>query len=40
MNRRFQEGFEKGLENISYLLSKKRGTKVEQKVFERIGLVK
>jgi uncharacterized protein Veg len=40
MNNRFQEGFEKGIEDIKSSLTKKNGTKVEQKVFERIGRLK
>jgi hypothetical protein len=40
MNNRFQEGFEKGLETISSSLTKKGGTKIEQKVFERTGRLK
>lgn len=40
MNNRFQEGFEKGLETISSSLTKKSGTKIEQKVFERTGRLK
>jgi hypothetical protein len=40
MNNRFQEGFEKGLQTISASLSKKSGTKLEEKVFERIGRLK
>jgi hypothetical protein len=40
MNNRFQEGFEKGLSIISASLSKKSGTKKEEKVYERIGRLK
>jgi hypothetical protein len=40
MNNRFQEGMEKGLELIKASLSKKRGTKTERKVFERLGRLK
>ena len=40
MNNHFREGFEKGMEAISAGLSKKSGTKVEQKVCERIGRLK
>jgi hypothetical protein len=40
MNNCFREGFEKGIESIKASLSKKSGTKVEQKVLERIGRLK
>jgi len=40
MNNRFQENFEKGLSIISASLEKKSGTKVEEKVYERIGRLK
>ena len=40
MNNRFQEGFETGLKAISASLAKKSGTKLEEKVFERIGRLK
>jgi hypothetical protein len=40
MNSRFREGFEKGLETISSSLTKKSGTKIKQKVFERTGRLK
>jgi hypothetical protein len=40
VNNRFQEGFEKGLEIISSSLTKKSGTKIKQKVFERTGRLK
>jgi hypothetical protein len=40
MNNRFQEGFEKGLSIISASLEKKSGTKIEEKVHERVGRLK
>ena len=40
MNNRFQDGFEEGLEVISSSLSKKGGTKTEEKVYERVGRLK
>jgi hypothetical protein len=35
MNNRFREGFETGLKNIAFSLSKKGGIKQEDKVYER-----
>jgi hypothetical protein len=40
MNNRFRDGYLKGLAVISGSLSKKRGTKVEEKVHERVGRLK
>ena len=40
MNDRFQERFEKGLSIIAASLTKKSGTKIEQKVYERVGRLK
>jgi transposase len=37
MNDRFREGYLNGLKSISASLQKKRGTKVERKVHERVG---
>jgi len=40
MNNRFQESFEKGLSVIASSLTKKSGTKIEAKVYERVGRLK
>ena len=40
MNKRFQEGFEKGLSCIEASLSKRSGIKTEEKVYERVGRLK
>jgi len=40
MNNRFQESFEKGLSVIASSLTKKSGTKIETKVYERVGRLK
>jgi hypothetical protein len=40
MNERFRDGYIKGLEAISSSLTKKRGTKLEHKVHQRIGRLK